>query len=427
MSVFALVDCNNFYVSCQRVFEPKYENRPVVVLSNNDGCVVARSNEAKNFGIPMGAPYFKCKSELQKIGCKVFSSNYSLYGDMSARVMKIINQACENIEIYSIDEAFLDLSNLPNKDLIPFCQNLKNYIKKCTGIPVSFGLGQTKTLAKLANNLAKSDMRTGPKLYNGVFSFIDIDELHKQEIFTQINVSELWGVGRKYSKKLAHNEIHTVSQLLNQNSDWIKENLTIQGAKLVQELCGNICHNLELFSPDKKSITSSRSFGKTITKLDSLKQAATLHATLIGEKLRKSKQYTSFLHLFVMSDRFKSNYQYKSVNIKLSSPTNFTPELIKKTVLEIEKLFDKETCYKKIGIIALDLQKEGDIQQTLFENKLISSKKEVDTMQAIDKINQKFGKLTVRSARLGYKNPWEMKQELASPNYTTSWKELLKI
>jgi DNA polymerase V len=427
MPVIALVDCNNFYVSCERVFEPSLENRAVAVLSNNDGCLVARSNEVKNAGIPMGAPFFKFKDELKKIDCKVFSSNYSLYGDMSGRVMKILSEYCEEIEVYSIDEAFLDLTGIPENELLDYCQNLKNYIKKCTGIPVSFGLAETKTLAKLANNLAKIDMRKGKKLYNDVFSFIGMNIEQRNAVFESVKVGELWGIGRQGAKKLESNGVLNVLQLINKDLDWVKKLLTIQGARLVQELKGVKCHQLELFVNDKKSIASTRSFGKSITSIIELKEAVAMYATRIGEKLRKGGQMTNFLQVFVMSDRFKENYRFVSSNVKLVNPTSYTPELVKIAINEIDKLYERGISYKKAGIMAFDLQSDKNIEVPLFDDKKFSTDKEKDIMQTIDNINKKFGKMTVRSARVGFKEVWQMKQNLNSPRYTTSWKELLNI
>ena len=427
MSVFALVDCNNFYVSCERVFQPNLENKPVAVLSNNDGCLVARSNEVKKLGIPMGAPFFKYKEQLKLMGCKVFSSNYTLYGDMSGRVMEILSQHCQEMEIYSIDEAFLDLTGIPEQELIPFCQKLKNLIKKCTGIPVSFGLASTKTLAKLANNLAKDDMRKGQKLYNDVFSFVGMDEAALHKTFSQVAVGDLWGIGRQYTKKLEASGINTVAQLVKQNPEWINKNLTIQGSRLVQELKGSICHKLELFSPDKKSIASTRSFGKSVSDLLNLKEAVGTHATRIGQKLRSGKQVTSFMQVFVMTDRFKENFSYKSANFKFANPTNYTPELIERAIHEVEKLFEKGVNYKKAGIIVSDLQSEIDLQQPLFNEKKFTTEKEKKLMEVFDALNKKFGKMTIRSGQIGYSKDWQMKQDLSSPRYTTNWKELLVI
>jgi DNA polymerase V len=427
MSVFALVDCNNFYVSCERVFAPHLEKVPVAVLSNNDGCLVARSNEVKNAGIPMGAPYFKYKDKLDTLGCKVFSSNYSLYGDMSARVMSVLNQFCQEMEVYSIDEAFLDLSNIAPKDLIDFCQKLKTYVKKCTGIPVSFGLGSTKTLAKLANNLAKQDMRKGPRLYNDVFSFVDLNQDACNQIFESVEVGELWGIGRRYTKKLVANHIENVAQLIRQNPTWIKENLTIQGSRLVQELQGNPCHKLEIIPSAKKSIASTRSFGKPVTTIQSLKESLAMYATTIGQKLRKGKQTTSFLQVFVMTNRFKPGFSFRSINVALQNPTNYTPLLIQAATSQIEKLFEPGTEYKKAGIVATDLQSSESIPIPLFDYSSTTEKREHNLMQVFDSVNKKFGKHTLRSAQLGYNKDWHMKQDLTSSKYTTSWKELLKI
>jgi DNA polymerase V len=423
--VFALVDCNNFYVSCERVFAPHLEKRAVAILSNNDGCLVARSDEVKNAGIPMGAPYFKYKEELKRIKCEIFSSNYALYGDMSRRVMSVMASLCEEMEIYSIDEAFLDLTGV--NEVSEFCRYLKDQVLKRTGIPVSIGIANTKTLAKLANNIAKKDKRKGENKFNGVFNFLDLEAREKTDIFEKMPLEEVWGIGRQYTKLLEKYSLETIQDLLLQPREWIKKKMTIQGLRLVNELQGVQSYSLEMSPNAKKSIASTRSFGKPIIELSSLSEAIASYCTRIGEKLRKEKEVASYIQVFLMTDRFKSDYKYYSLGIELSTQTNYTPELIQNSLILLKKIFKKGLFYKKAGVIVTGLVNSNLSNEDLFSEKHLSKDTQKTLMQAMDRINIKYGRSTLRLAQTGFSQEWKMNRKLVSPRYTTVWQELLVV
>jgi DNA polymerase V len=396
----------------------------VVVLSNNDGCAVARSDEVKAAGIPMGAPYFKYKAELEKINCKVCSSNYTLYGDMSRRVMSILATISSDIEIYSIDEAFLlfdDSSNLEE-----FAQTIIKKIYKETGIPVCVGIGYTKTQAKLANYVAKYDMRKGKKIFNGVFSMVNKPQALVDNVYDNTSVSEVWGIGRQSSKKLKNQNINTISDLLVVPEIWVRKNLTIQGLRIVRELKGIICYKLEDNPANKKSIASTRSFGISVTQKSDLAQAISQYCSTVGQKLRKQNLVTPCIQVFILTDRFKENLYYNSITCILEKPTNYTPHLIKEALKALDKIYLSGQKYKKAGVFVTDLVPKNYQQIDLFddETKSVNNQK---AMLSVDKLNKKFGKSKIRSAAVGYNHAWSMNRNLVSSRYTTNWKELLKV
>ena len=317
--VFALVDCNNFYVSCERVFNPKLEGKPVIVLSNNDGCAVARSEEAKEF-IPMGAPAFKYEDIIKKHNIAVYSSNYTLYSDMSERVMTILGQFTPELEIYSIDEAFLNPTGFTHVDLTEYAKKIRARVKKWTGIPVSIGIGTSKTLAVIANKLAKKNQMCG--------SVFDITNHSRQDDFLQsVDVEYIWGVGRQYTKFLKRHGIHTAFDLKNAPDHWIKKYMTIVGLRTVWELRGISCIELEEVSEPNKQIIRYRSFGKPVESLEKLKEAISVYATRAGDKLRQQQSVTSYLSVFLETNRFKPDEpQYaNSSGCYLHEPTAYTP------------------------------------------------------------------------------------------------------
>ena len=410
-SVCALVDCNNFYASCERVFDPSLHGVPVAVLSNNDGCFVARSDEVKSLGIPMGAPYFKYKQICEDNGVKVFSSNYALYGDMSRRIMTLLADYCEDLEVYSIDEAFLSFDGVGgdvksdndenedyDKQLEKYALEIKEYIYKCTGVPVSIGIGRTKTEAKLANYVAKYDMRKGKQLYNGVFSLHTKPESIKQNIYNNIEVGEVWGIGNRSAEKLKKLGIDTVGQLLDkstivsENTQWgkakttldthfIKKVLNSPGLKIIEELRGKQCYTLETNPDSRKSVVSSRSFGEPVTQKKHLREAITAYCSRASEKLRKQELVASTLTVFLMTNRFsgrreenstiydgyKNSYganenktsttltqaintgnrfkdgsYYKSLTHSFDTQTNFTSEIAKQATRMMEVMYEEE-------------------------------------------------------------------------------------
>lgn len=438
--MFLLVDCNNFYVSCERVFNPKLEGKPVVVLSNNDGCIVARSNEAKILGIDMALPYFKIKETLVKNEVAVLSSNYALYGDISSRIMNILAYFCDKIEIYSIDEAFLELPDLSSKDLYEIGLEIKSKIHKETGIPVSVGIASTKTLAKVANEIVKIDNKritNNPKItsfFGGVLVFgNNRNEEQIGNFLALLPVGDVWGVGRRYSKKLKLFGIKNAKNLRDCDLDWIQKQTNTLGRQMVLELRGIKCFELEQHPPSKKSIVSSRSFGESITQFLELQEAVAYHASKIGEKLRKQNTLAVSLSLFILNNRFEKEFYYFGIDsCAVPKPSNYTPDLIKVCNEMLVKIFKKNIKYKKCGVMATVVitPEQDNSEQNLFDNPELNSKvkkNKKEIMNSFDKINQKFGQNTIRIARVGNSKKWHMKTTHRSNRYTTVWSEILSV
>ncbi len=415
--MIALVDCNNFYASCERVFQPKLEGKPIVVLSNNDGCVIARSNEAKALGIKMGAPAFKMKSIFDRNNVSVFSSNFALYGDISNRVMRILSQKAPAIEIYSIDEAFLDFNGIkkPNQ----FSIELRKIVKKWTGIPVSIGVAPTKTLAKVANHVAKKYKS------NGVFVLNNESSINR--VLKHIPVEELWGVGRQYAKFLSIRGFETAYDLVSANESWIRTNMKVNGLRMVKELKGIPCYELELTSSRKKNICTSRSFGMEVKELKDLKEAVANHATMCAMKLRKEKSLATSILVFIKTNPFKNeDFQYNNAQkIIMKVPSNDSMEITKNALLLLNRIYKKGYSYKKAGVIVSDIVPEGSRQLSLFTNK--DPFKVNNVMKAIDKVNQAMGRNKVRLAVQGFDRKWRLKQEKLSPCYTTRFSDILTV
>lgn len=415
--MIALVDCNNFYASCERVFQPKLEGKPIVVLSNNDGCVIARSNEAKALGIKMGAPAFKVKEVFEAHKVNVFSSNFALYGDLSARVMQILAHQAPAIEIYSIDEAFLDFSGImkPNE----FSAELRSKVKQWTGIPVSIGIAPTKTLAKVANYVAKKHKK------NGVFLLKNKATI--QEVLKYIPVEELWGIGRRYTKFLSKRGFKTAYDLANASESWVRTNMTINGLRMVKELKGIPCHVLENQPPRKKNICTSRSFGVDVKELSELKEAVANYATMCAMKLRKERSLAGSILVFIKTNPFKNEgYQYNNCQkFILDVPTNDSLELTKKAIKVLEAIYKKGYAYKKAGVIVSNIVPNSSQQMSLFSQKDPFKNKNI--MQAMDHINQTMGRHKVRLAVQGFDRKWRLKQEKLSPCYTTRFSDMLNV
>ena len=418
--IFALADCNSFYASCERVFNPKLNNRPVVVLSNNDGCIVARTNEAKELGIKMGEPLFKAKKIIEKYNVKVFSSNYALYGSMSNRVMKILEQSFPNIEIYSIDEAFMEISDLKKiYDYSEYAKKIREIILKWTGIPVSIGIGETKTLAKIANQIAKDN----PKI-NGVFDITKIK--NKEKILKKIKVGKIWGIGNKLSKFLIKNNIYNAYEFIKQDNRWVRKNMNVLGLKTKMELNGISCYYLENSFKQRKSCCVSRSFGKRITSLKNMREAVSTYISRAAEKIRNEKLVSNNINLYIRTSPFKKvakEYYSNSVSIPLNFPTNNTIILNKATLLGLNKIFKKGYLYQKAGVILSGLENEHS-DLNLFEE---DDKKKEFLMNAFDFINQKYGNNSVRIASEGIEKKWLMKRSKCSSNFTTNLKDLLVV
>lgn len=415
--MYALIDCNNFYASCERVFDPSLKRRPIVVLSNNDGCVIARSAEAKTLGIEMGVPFFQIRAIALKEGIAVFSSNYALYGDMSGRVMQTLREFTADLEVYSIDEAFADLSGYAYLDLTEYGSLLREKVRQWTGIPVSIGIAPTKTLAKLANKIAKKQQ--------GVLLLEH--EADIQAALCATPVEEIWGIGRKWARFLESHGIQTAAALARAPDDWIRQHLTVVGLRTVHELRGLPCIPFEEAPSPKKSLTVSRSFGEPVTTLPGLKAAITAYMTRAAEKLRKEKQAARCLSVFLCTNRFNQNApQYTNqTTVSLPCPTDYTPELIGYAVRAIEKLYRDGYHYKKCGVMLLDLCPKGQGQEDLFMAS--GNPKQLPLMQALDRVNARWGSGTLFYAGAGVKRPWAMKRQSKSPSYTTNWQELPTI
>lgn len=420
--MIALIDCNNFYVSCERVFNPKLENRAVVVLSNNDGCIIARSEEAKELAIPMGAPLFQYKKFLEKNNVIICSSNYALYGDLSERVMNTLSRFTPDIEIYSIDEAFLDLSFLPSvsasKDkLIDFAKNVRGTVLKWTGIPVSIGIGPTKVLAKIASKIAKKN-----GFVNVLFSREDIDIALKE-----FDVEDLWGIGKAYSKFLKKHNFFNAYSLARANDNWIKKHLTIMGLRIVEELRGKRCIDVEIQPIPKKSIGSAKSFGETQTEFFSIYNALSTYIDECSRKLRSQKSLANILGVYLQTHPFCTNepQYFNSKFIKLPVPTNFTNELIHYAYLLLKEIFRDGYRYKRVGVLLSGFVKEDELQLNLFDK--LNREKLGKLILAYDEINRKYGKGTIKFSSQGTDKKWKMRQENLSQTFTTNWDGLLTV
>jgi len=416
--VFALIDCNAFYVSCERVFNPKLNNRPVVALSNNDGCIISRSKEAKALGIKMGVPLFKVKDIVEKEKVVVFSSNYTLYADMSRRVMNIISSSSPYTEIYSIDEAFVELSSLPI-DYESYAHQLRQTILQHTGIPVSIGIASTKTLAKVANHKAKKD-----DSLNGVCSLVNYNNI--DQILELTEVGDVWGVGRRLSKKLINHGIHNAKLLKNCSDSWIRKMMSVNGLKTITELRGISCIPLEEYSMTRKSCCTTRSFGKLLTNLEDIEQAVTTFARRAAERIRSESLAASCVSVFVRTNPFdkKSAYYSNGASRTLAHPTHDSITIIETSLLLTKRIFKNNYQYKKAGVLLSGLCDESEIQETLFEKNYNQNS---DLMSAIDAINYRYGRDTLQMASECKVGNWKQKRENCTRNYTTQIDRLLLV
>ncbi|MFT3742446.1 MAG: Y-family DNA polymerase [Gammaproteobacteria bacterium] len=421
MTTFALVDVNNFYASCQRVFDPSLEGRPVVVLSNNDGCIVVRSNEAKLLGIPMGAPYFKYRDFCNAHQVKVFSSNYALYNDMSQRVMTILRQSCPNMEVYSIDEAFLCLDDLGQQDLMAYCQGIRSQVLQWTGLPVSVGIGKSKTLAKVANYFAKRHTKSG------VYDLRDSSL--QTELLKQFPVDEIWGIGRQLTRKLSALGINTAEQLCEAPIKQIRKQFGVTLERTVLELKGISCLPLEAVQPEK-NIMASRSFGRPVQELSELENAVSCHVATACQKLRAQHSKAQGVYVFLRTSPFNTEQSFyqQGVQATFIQPTNDTSLVIKTAKHCLKKIYSNQYRYQKAGILLMDLIPENICQGDLWLDQEVFRRKQ-ELMQALDTINQKMGRHTVFMAAQGIpaKHTWQMRADLKSPAYTTNWQQILRI
>ena len=414
--MIALADCNNFYASCERVFNPKLEKKPVVVLSNNDGCIIARSNEAKKLGIKMGEPAFKIKNLVEKYNVNVFSTNFALYGDLSKRVMNTFRTEVNKMEVYSIDEAFLDFSDLADKER---AIQIKKKVQMWTGIPVSIGIAKTKTLAKVANHIAKKHTNAG------VFMLDDKDLIRRA--LNVFPVQDLWGIGRKHAKKLKEVGIYTALQFRETDMHWIKRHLSINGVKIQKELKGEVCYPLETTIQRKKNICTARSFGTEIKELSKLREAVSSHANTCATKLRKEKSCCSTISIFLSTNPFKPQlrqyYPYRAFNLDV--PTNDSVEIIKFALKGLDQIYRADCIYKKAGVIVGRTIPESQVQLSFFDNLDRDKRKKINSI--VDAINSKMGKNKVKLAVQGTGRKWKLKQERLSPCYTTRFSDILEV
>ena len=412
----ALVDCNSFYVSCERLFNPKIEHKAVVVLSNNDGCVISRSNEAKNLGIKMGEPYFKVKKLIKDKKVHIFSSNYALYGDLSRRVMRVLKTFSSNIEIYSIDEAFIDLSFVEERKIEKYGKEIREKVLKWTGIPTSVGISHTKTLSKIANHIAKKE-KTGVT-YLGK----NIDEKLKK-----IHIRDVWGVGKQLSKFYIKNGINNAYQLKAVSNTWVKKGTNVLGSRTAMELNGITCIDLTIHEEKRKNCCVSRSFGEKINSLQRLEEAVTTYCLNAAEKIRGDGQVCKRLTVFIRTSPFdKNKIYYSNVNtIDLPIPTSNSIELIKSAKKILKKIYKPNFFYQKAGVILSKL-KDSNISNVNLLTPLLE-KKSKTLMKAIDYTNMKYGRHTISIAHAGIKKNWKMRKEYSSKIDTVSFACLPKI
>ena len=413
----ALIDCNSFYVSCERLFNPKIRKKPVVVLSNNDGCIVSRSNEAKALGIKMGEPYFKAKDIIIKNDVQVFSSNYSLYGDLSRRVMRTLKRFNSDIEVYSIDEAFMDLTNFSDSEVLDVGQEIRETVLQWTGIPTSIGIAKTKTLSKVANHIAK-------KKKSGVTSFIGIDNI--DPLLERVDINDVWGVGRQLTKFYHKNGIYNAKQLKNKSNTWIKKSSNVLGSRTAMELRGISCIDLEKTKSKRKSCVVSRSFGQRVEKYQELKEAVAGYCLNASEKIRSESLIAKSITVFVRTSPFQSRFGYysNSKTIDFAISTNNSIEIVKTALVALDSIFKNGYRYQKAGVMLTGLSNE-DGSKNLFSCE--KDEKIKGLMRSIDNTNYRYGRSTLSLASAGVQKRWNMRREHSSKIDTADFYLLPRI
>ena len=416
----ALIDCNNFYVSCERVFNPALKRKPVIVLSNNDGCVIARSQEVKDLGIKMGVPWFKVQNLARHHKIIVFSSNYTLYADMSNRVMKIISEFAPNQEVYSIDECFLDLTGFKHLGLTDYGQRIRSTINRLVGLPVCVGVGASKTLAKLANHIAKKC-----SVFDGVCNLNEITQDTLDLLFSKIKVGEVWGVGRCIEKKLAKLGVNTVFDLKQSSPQALRKQFSVLMERTIRELNGESCIPLEEIAPLKKQLVCSRGFGIPVSSLSELSEAVITYTTRVAEKLRRQRSVAAMVYIFIQTDPFKKkDRQYNPGRlIHLTNPTDDTRILINAVLTGLKSIYKSGFAYKKAGVLLDDLLPFNQHQKSLFDDKEAQAHSEF-LMQAIDEINDTMGSGTIKFLGEGLEKQWGAKAEKKTRCYTTRVDEI---
>ena len=400
----ALIDCNSFYVSCERLFNPKIRKKPVVVLSNNDGCIISRSNEAKALGIKMGEPYFKEKDIIVKNNVQVFSSNYSLYGDISRRVMRTLRRFNSDIEIYSIDEAFLDLSNFSDDEIESVGNEIRSVVLKWTGIPTSIGIAKTKTLSKVANHIAK-------KKQSGVVSLIGIENI--DPILEKVEINDVWGVGKQLTKFYHQNGIYNAKQLKNKPNTWIKKSSNVLSSRTAMELRGITCINLETKSSKRKSCIVSRSFGKRIENFQELREAIAGYSLNASEKIRSESLFTKSITVFIRTSPFQDRYGFYSNSKTIDFPiaTNNSIEIVKSALNGLENIFKNGYRYQKAGVMLSHLSESAN-NKNLFSSE--RDEKINNLMKSIDNTNYRYGRSTLSLASAGVQKKWSSRRQYYS-------------
>ncbi len=418
--MYALVDCNNFYVSCERLFNPALEGRPVIVLSNNDGCAVSRSDEAKALGIEMATPAFMAREIIEKNNVAVFSSNYTLYGDISDRVMKTLGSIVPRMEIYSIDEAFLDMHDLDYTDLLELGLEIRKTVKINVGIPVCVGIAPTKTLAKMANRYTK-------KFRKGIGVHWAANEQLIKEMLSVTEVGDVWGIGRQYALFLKRNGFHTALDLLSAPEEFIRKNMTVVGQRLFNELKGIPAIPSEFEPPAKKNICTSKSFGKLQTKKEEILEAVSNYAAVCALKLRNQNSCCRSIVVFLQTNlhRIQDKQYSRSITIDLPTPTNFTGEIISYALKGFDFIFKEGYNYLKCGVMALDIVPANRVQASLFDQ--LDRKKNKTVMDAMDKVNKSLGNEIVRLSSQGFEKRYRLKTEYLSSHFTTDMNQILKV
>lgn len=418
--MFALVDCNNFYASCERVFQPQWENKPIVILSNNDGCVIARSNEAKALGVPMGAPAFQYKSLFSQKNIQVFSSNYPLYGDMSSRVMRILERYTPNIEIYSIDEAFLQFKGFEHFNLDQQARKMKKQVQQWTGIPISIGIAPSKGLAKIANKIAKKYAhKTG-----GIYSINTEEQRVKALKWTAVR--DIWGIGRRHAQRLETEGVKTAYDFSNLPDSWIRKHMSVLELRLKKDLLGIACIQLEEAQATKKSITTTRSFRTTLKNFWEVEERIATYANHCAEKLRQQKSSCNALMVFVRSNPHQAGatpYRNSCV-VTLPYATDSSITLVKYATYGLKNIFKEGIDYKKAGIILMGLSPTNEKQLNLFHN---DQNKHDSLMHTIDKLHRRFGPNRIKLANQDLNKTWKMRQEHLSPRFTTELNEIIRV
>ena len=410
--MFALVDCNSFYASCECVFQPNLWKRPVVVLSNNDGMVIAKNTLAKSLGLDIGLPYFQIKDQLRAHNVAVFSSNYTLYGDFSQRVVSVLRDLTADIEIYSIDEVFADLAGFKHRDLLTYGHEMRDEVKKLTGIPVSIGVAPTKTLTKVANKIGKKGA--------GVVVLDTPDKI--AAALHDYPIEDIWGVGRRRAAMLNSRGVYTAAQLRDLPDAWVRKKMTITGLRMVHELRGIPCIELEDVNADKKQIICSRSFGYFVSELQDLEQAMSYYAARAAERMRTQNLAATDIMVFFETSRHNGPF-YAPYRIEhLPRMTDFTPDIVRATLNATRAMYRKGYRLRKGGVMLMGLQPMETRQFDLLSTR--DEPKQEQLMKALDGVNRKFGSNTMFFAAAGIKREWQMMRQMKSPHYTTSWKEL---